>query len=101
VFDKSFVWARFTVSNKGLAKADKFTFKAVVYQNVAKTADTAAETITLEPNQSRTLPMIKVNTLGRSEQIRARMITDIGNFVKEANEANNKMEMSLQVANNF
>ena len=101
VFDKPFVWARFTVSNKGLAKADRFTFKAVIYQNGAKAMDPAAETITLEANQTKALPMMKMDTLGRSEQISARMIADLGNFVKETNESNNKMEMSFQIANNF
>lgn len=101
VFNKSFVWARFTVANKGLARADRFTLKAVIYLNDVKAADPAAETITLEPHQSRELPMVKINTLGRGEQISARMIADLGNFVRETNEANNKMEMKFQVENNF
>ncbi len=100
-FDKSAVWMSFTVKNKGLGNAGKFTFKALVYQNGARAVDPAAETITLESHQSRTLPMVRVNTLGRSEKISARMIADIGNFIKETNEANNKMEMSIKVANNF
>jgi subtilase family serine protease len=100
-FDKSAVWMSFTVKNKGLGNAGKFTFKAMIYQNGGRTAAPAAETITLESHQSRTLPMVRINTLGRSEQISARMIADIGNFIKETNEANNKMEMSFRVANNF
>lgn len=101
VFGKSFVWVKFSVKNRGLGNADKFTFKAVVYQNGAKTASPAAETVTLESYQSQTLPIMKISTAGRSERITARIIADIGNFVKETDESNNKMEMNFTVANNF
>lgn len=101
VFEKAAIWMSFMVKNKGVGNAGKFTFKAVVYQNGARTAAPAAETITLGPYQSRALPMVRINTSGRREQISARMIADIGNFIKETNEANNKMEMSFRVANDF
>ena len=101
IFDKSEVWLRFVVVNRGLGNAGRFTYKAVIYQNGVKTANPAAETIALESQQSKTLPLVKLNISGRGEQISARLIADIGNFVKETDEANNKMEMSFQVANNF
>lgn len=101
VFDKTAVWVRFTVRNKGFVKADRFVYKAMVYQNGTKTADPMAETITLESNQTKTLPMIKLNISSRTEQISARMIADIGDFVKETNELNNRMELNFCITNSY
>lgn len=96
-----YVWLRFTVKNNGLENADKFTSKVVVYHNGIKMTDPMAETMTLDALQSRTLPMVRLNTAGRVGRINVVLLADIGNFVRETNESNNKIEMSFNVANSF
>ncbi len=101
VSGQPFIWVRFTVKNNGLENAGKFTSKAVVYHNGIKITDPVAETMTLNALQSRTLPMVRINTAGRSGPISAVLVADLGNFVKETNESNNKAETSFNVANKF
>ncbi len=101
VTGQPYVWVRFSIKNNGLDDAGKFTSKAVIYHNGIKMTDPVTETMTIESLQSKTLPMVRLNTAGRAGRINAVLLADLGNFVKETNESNNKIEMSFNVANDF
>lgn len=89
---------KFTVSNKGGQKAENFTFKMVVRRDGLKIYDPPAEKLTLNPGETKTFPMVKVNLPGTSNQVEASILGDIGNFVKESNETNNKASVSYKAS---
>ncbi|MFN0121727.1 MAG: CARDB domain-containing protein [Blastocatellia bacterium] len=84
-------YVRFTIKNKGAAKAENFTYKMVVNRDGIKVHDPAAAQITLNPGESKVFPLVKVGLPGTTNEMEAKVLADIGNFVKETNEQNNSM----------
>jgi len=94
-------YVRFTVKNIGTAEAKNFTFKAVVRLNGAKVFDPPAETISLIPGRSKTFVATIIHNTPGSKTVEAKLLADIGNFVKESNETNNLAEYKYTVQNVF
>lgn len=82
-------WVRLTIKNKGAVAADNFTFKGVIDVDGNKVYDPAAAKMSIPANQSKQLGVVKVPLGGITDVVTAKLLADIGNFVKETNETNN------------
>lgn len=86
---ETLAWVRLTIKNKGAAAAENFTYKGVIEVDGNKVYDPAAAKMTIAANQSKQLGVIKVQLGGTTDVVTAKLLADIGNFVKETNESNN------------
>jgi subtilase family serine protease len=86
---ESAAWVRLTIKNKGAVAAENFTYKGVIDVDGNKVYNPDAAKMTLAANQSKQLAVVKVPLGGTTDVVTAKLLADIGNFVKETNEANN------------
>lgn len=86
---QTMAWVRLTIKNKGAVAAENFTYKGVIEVDGNKVYDPAAAKMTIAANQSKQLGVVKVQLGGITDVVTAKLLADIGNFVKETNESNN------------
>jgi hypothetical protein len=91
-------FVRFTMRNKVGIKAENFTYKRVIERDGVKVFDPAAEKISLNGNEVKTFPVEMVYFSGTSNTVEARILADIGNFVKELNETNNSAKYTVKAS---
>src|SRR5262245_23451770 len=91
-------FVRFTMSNSNLTQTGNFTFKRVIYRNGVKVVDPPAASITLAKGEVKVFPMEKVYFSGTSNTVEAKILADIGNFVKETVETNNSANYTVKAS---
>jgi subtilase family serine protease len=82
-------WVRMTIKNKGAAAAENFVFKGVIDVDGNKVYNPDAAKLTIPANQSKQIAVVKVPLGGTTDVVTAKLLADIGNFIKESNESNN------------
>jgi len=92
-------WVRFTIRNKSVTPTGNFTYKMVARDGQTKLYDPPAAQLSLNGKEEKVFPMVKLNHDGKSFAISAVILADIGNFVKESNESNNKHEVKYTGSN--
>jgi hypothetical protein len=92
-------WVRFTIRNKSNTPTGNFTYKMVARDGQTKLYDPPAAQMSLNGKEEKVFPMVKLNHDGKSFAISAVILADIGNFVKESSEANNKHEVKYTGSN--
>jgi subtilase family serine protease len=86
----------FTITNKSTAPSGNFTYKMVIRNNGAKVYDPPAAQMSLGPAESKKFGPVNVD-LSSTNKIEASILADIGNLIKEKDEANNKAEFGCTV----
>lgn len=92
-------WVRFTIRNKSNTPTGNFTYKMVARDGQTKLYDPPAAQLSLNGKEEKVFPLVKLNHDGKSFAISASLLADIGNFVKESNESNNKHEVKYTGSN--
>ena len=92
-------YVHFTMRNKvNGVKAENFTYKRVIERDGVKVVDPPAEKITLNGGETKTFPVERVYFSGTSNTVEARILADIGNFVKELSETNNSAKYTVKAS---
>lgn len=92
-------YVRFTMRNKvNGVKAENFTYKRVIERDGVKVVDPPAEKITLNGGETKVFAVERVYFSGTSNTVEARMLADIGNFVKELDETNNSAKYTVKAS---
>ena len=91
-------FVRFTLRNNVGVKTDSFTFKRVIERNGVKVFDPAASQLALNANEVKVFPAEMVYFSGTSNTVEARILADIGNFIKEKNESNNIAKYTVKAS---
>lgn len=94
-------WVRFTIRNKSVTPTGNFTYKMVARDGQNKLYDPPAAQLSLNGKEEKVFPLVKLNHDGKSFAISASILADIGNFVKESNESNNKHEVKYTGSNTW
>jgi hypothetical protein len=84
---------RFTIKNNSNTPTGNFTYKMVASNGTSKLYDPPAAQLSLNAKEVKVFPMVKLSHADKNYAISARILADIGNLVKESNEANNKGEV--------
>jgi hypothetical protein len=91
-------FVRFTLRNNVGVKTDSFTFKRVIERNGVKVFDPAASQMALNANEVKVFPAERVYFSGTSNTVEARILADIGNFIKETSETNNSAKYTVKAS---
>lgn len=86
----------FHLTNKGAAGSGPFWLKRVVRINGSKMYDPPAEQLTLKAHETKHFPFSKT-FLSPTEDWKATILADIGDFVDETDETNNKATFAFTV----
>jgi hypothetical protein len=89
---------RFTIKNNSNTPTGNFTYKMVATNGTTKIYDPPAAQLSLNAKEVKVFPMVKLSHALKHNDIAARILADIGNFVKESNESNNKAEINYKGA---
>jgi len=68
---------------------------AIRHNNV-KVYDPPAAQMTLDGGESKSFPLVMVDLRGSRNEVKASILADIGNFIKESNESNNSAEFTIK-----
>ena len=91
-------FVRFTLRNNVNVKTESFTYKRVIERDGVKVFDPAAEKMSLGGKETKVFPVEQVYFSGTSNTVEARILADIGNLVKETNEANNSAKYTVKAS---
>ena len=91
-------FVRFTLRNNVGVKTDSFTFKRVIERDGVKVFDPAASQLSLNAHEVKVFPAEMVYFSGTSNTVEARILADIGNFIKETNETNNSAKYTVKAS---